>query len=125
MDASIWEEFEKSHFAQFVEGTLTDLGISPVMGRAGRNLWEFHQGSALIRVFVFKRDYLVATSPMNNLPKQYIQELLTHLLEANIAPYYLGTHQNQIYLSYSVHLSDIFRDHAYTIKENSKNLVES
>ena len=63
MDASIWEEFKKSHFAQFIEGALTDLGISPVMGRAGRDLEEFHQGSALIRVFVFKRDYLVATSP--------------------------------------------------------------
>jgi len=108
MDISIWEEFEKSHFAQFVEGALTDLGIDPVLGRAGRDFWEFHQGSALIRIFVFKRDYLVATSPMNNLPKQNIQELLIHLLEANVEPYYLGIHQNQIYLSYRVHLSDIF-----------------
>tara|TARA_B100000949_G_scaffold192052_1_gene175826 strand:+ start:150 stop:605 length:456 start_codon:yes stop_codon:yes gene_type:complete len=108
MDISIWEEFEKSHFAQFVEGALTDLGIDPVLGRAGRDYWEFHHGSALIRIFVFKRDYLVATSPMNNLPKQNIQELLTHLLEANVEPYYLGIHQNQIYLSYRVHLSDIF-----------------
>ena len=123
MDISIWEEFEKSHFAQFVEGALTDLGIDPVLGRAGRDYWEFHHGSALIRIFVFKRDYLVATSPMNNLPKQNIQELLTHLLEANVEPYYLGIHQNQIYLSYRVHLSDIFPDHADTIKQNLKNLA--
>lgn len=123
MDISIWEEFEKSHFAQFVEGALTDLGIDPVLGRAGRDYWEFHQGSALIRIFVFKRDYLVATSPMNNLPKQNIQELLTHLLEANVEPYYLGIHQNQIYLSYRVHLSDIFSDYADTIKQNLKNLA--
>ena len=123
MDISIWEEFEKSHFAQFVESALTDLGIDPVLGRAGRDYWEFHQGSALIRIFVFKRDYLVATSPMNNLPKQNIQELLTHLLEANVEPYYLGIHQNQIYLSYRVHLSDIFSDYADTIKQNLKNLA--
>ncbi|MER3374126.1 MAG: trypsin-like peptidase domain-containing protein [Allomuricauda sp.] len=123
MDISIWEEFEKSHFAQFVEGALTDLGINPVLGRAGRDYWQFHQGSALIRIFVFKRDYLVATSPMNNLPKQNIQELLTHLLEKNVEPYYLGIHENQIYISYRVHLSDIFTDHAETIKENLKNLA--
>lgn len=123
MDISIWEEFEKSHFAQFVESALTDLGINPVLGRAGRDYWQFHQGSALIRIFVFKRDYLVATSPMNNLPKQNIQELLTHLLEKNVEPYYLGIHENQIYISYRVHLSDIFTDHAETIKENLKNLA--
>lgn len=123
MDISIWEEFEKSHFAQFVEGALQDLGINPVLGRAGRDFWEFHQGSALIRIFVFKRDYLVATSPMNNLPKQNIQELLTHLLEKNVEPYNLGVHNNQIYLSYRAHLSDLFTDNAETIKENLKNLA--
>ena len=77
MDISICEEFEKSHFAQFVENALTELGINPVLGRAGRDYWEFHQGSALIRIFVFKRDYLVATSPLNNLPKKNILELMT------------------------------------------------
>lgn len=123
MDVSIWEEFEKSHFAQFVESALEDLGINPVLGRAGRDFWEFHQGSALIRIFVFKKDYLVATSPINHLPKQNIQELLNHLLEGNTAPYYLGIHDNQIYLSYRVHLSDIFTDHAEKIKENLKNLA--
>lgn len=123
MDISIWEEFEKSHFAQFVENALTDLGINPVLGRAGRDFWEFHQGSALIRIFVFKRDYLIATSPMNNLPKQNIQEVLAHLLEKNVEPYYLGVYDNKIYLSYRAHLSDIFTDHAETIKDNLKNLA--
>ncbi|UII76391.1 trypsin-like peptidase domain-containing protein [Flagellimonas sp. HMM57] len=123
MDISIWEEFEKSHFAQFVENALTELGINPVLGRAGRDYWEFHQGSALIRIFVFKRDYLVATSPLNNLPKKNIQELMTYLLEKNVDPYYLGIHENKIYISYRAHLSDIFTDHADTVKENLKNLA--
>ncbi|MBS9463768.1 trypsin-like peptidase domain-containing protein [Flagellimonas sp. 389] len=123
MDISIWEEFEKSHFAQFVENALTELGINPVLGRAGRDYWEFHQGSALIRIFVFKRDYLVATSPLNNLPKKNIQELMTYLLEKNVDPYYLGIHENKIYISYRTHLSDIFTDHADTVKENLKNLA--
>ncbi|MCK0161971.1 trypsin-like peptidase domain-containing protein [Allomuricauda sp. F6463D] len=123
MDISIWEEFEKSHFAQFVESAITDLGLNPILGRAGRDFWEFHQGSALIRIFVFKRDYLISTSPMNSLPKQNIEELLTHLLEKNMEPYYLGIHKNQIYLSYRIHLSDIFTDHADTIKNNIKNLA--
>ncbi|MGF1557800.1 MAG: trypsin-like peptidase domain-containing protein [Flavobacteriaceae bacterium] len=123
MDVSIWEEFEKGHFANFVEGALTELGMNPVLGRAGRDYWEFHQGSALIRIFVFKRDYLVATSPMNQLPKQNLQQLMEYLLGKNVAPYYLGVHENKIFLSYRAHLSDIFTDHADTIKENIKNLA--
>ncbi|WP_273566369.1 trypsin-like peptidase domain-containing protein [Maribacter halichondriae] len=123
MDISIWEEFEKSHFANFVEGALTELSMNPVLGRAGRDFWEFHQGSALVRIFVFKRDYLVATSPLNKLPKQNLAELTKYLLQKNVDPYYLGIHNNNIYLSYRTHLSDIFTDHADTIKENIKNLA--
>ena len=123
MDISIFEEFEKSHFANFVEGALTEIGMNPVLGRAGRDFWEFHQGSALIRIFVFKRDYLVATSPMNKLPKENLQVLMEYLLQDNVAPYYLGVHENKIFLSYRTHLSDIFNDHADLIKENIKKLA--
>lgn len=123
MDISIWEEFEKSHFAKFVEESLTELGMNPVLGRAGRDFWEFHQGSALVRVFVFKRDYLVATSPMNKLPKQNLKELTEYLLQDHVAPYSLGIHENKIFLSYRAHLSDIFTDYAETIKHDIKNLA--
>ncbi len=123
MDISIWEEFEKSHFANFVEEALSELGMNPVIGRAGKDFWEFHQGSALIRIFVFKRDYLVATSPMNNLPKTGLKELMEYLLEDKVSPYTLGVHENKIFLSYRTHLSDIFTDAASTIKENIKNLA--
>ncbi|MGB5555997.1 MAG: trypsin-like peptidase domain-containing protein [Flavobacteriaceae bacterium] len=123
MDVSIWEEFEKSHFAKFVEEALTELGMNPILGRAGRDYWEFHQGSALVRIFVFKNDYLVATSPMNQLPKKNLAELTEFLLKKQVGPYYLGIHNNTIYLSYRTHLSDIFTDFGDTIKENIKNLA--
>jgi len=122
MDISIWEEFEKSHFANFVEESMTELGMDPVLGRAGRDSWEFHQGSAQIRIFVYNRDYLIATSPLNQLPKQNLQELLEYLLQKNVEPYSLAIYENKIFISYRTHLSDIFTDHADTIKENIKNL---
>ena len=123
MDIAIWEEFEKSHFAKFVEESLVELGMNPVLGRAGRDFWEFHQGSALVRIFVFKRDYLVATSPMNKLPKQNLKALTEYLLEDHVNPYSLGIHENKIFLSYRAHLSDIFTEHAETIKQDIKNLA--
>ncbi|MCF6348384.1 MAG: trypsin-like peptidase domain-containing protein [Flavobacteriaceae bacterium] len=123
IDISIFEEFEKSHFAKFVEAGLSELGMNPVLGRAGRDYWEFHQGSAQVRIFVFKSDYLVVTSPLNKLPKQNLKELMNYLLKDNVTPYVLGIYENTIYLSYRAHLSDIFSDHADSIKENIKNLA--
>ena len=123
INPAAWEESEKGHFTNFVENALLELGIDPILGRAGRDFWEFHQGSALIRIFVFQKDYLVATSPLNNLPKQNLDELLTYLLGNMVEPYYLGIHENKIFVSYRAHISDIFTEHAETVKKNLKHLA--
>lgn len=122
INMSVFESFELSHFAKFVEGALVDLGLNPILGRAGRDYWEFHQGSALIRIFVYKQNYLIATSPLNTLPKQGLNELYQYILGNNVEPYMLGVSDNNIYISYRVHLSDIFSSHADKIKENIVNL---
>ena len=48
---------------------------------------------------------------------------MTYLLGKNVEPYSLGVNDNKIFLSYRTHLSDIFTDHADSIKENIKNLA--
>jgi len=121
---SAFEKFELSHFAKFVEEALVDLNMNPILGRAGRDFWEFHQGSALVRIFVYRKDYLVATSPMNKLPKQNLNELYAYILGNKIEPYMLGVSDNKIYISYRVHLSDIFSTKADEIKANIVNLAK-
>lgn len=110
IDSKVFERFELSLFAQFVEKALETMGLNPVLARAGQDYWEFHQGSALIRIFVFKNDYLVATSQLNRLPKGDTNDLLEYILDDQSPnlPYNLGISENHIYLSYRVHLSDIF-----------------
>lgn len=66
---------------------------------------------------------MVATSPINNLPKQNLKELTEYLLQDQVAPYSLGISNNKIYISYRAHLSDIFTDHAETLKHDIKNLA--
>ncbi len=123
IDKSVFEEFEKSHFANFTEGALEELGINPILCRAGRDYWEFHQGSALVRIFIVNNNYLYATSPLNKLPKQNLDELLTYLTSNKVAPYKLGIYENKIFISYRTHLSDIYSDQKDKIKENIKNLA--
>lgn len=123
IDKSVFEEFEKSHFANFTESALDELGVNPILCRAGRDFWEYHQGSALVRFFIVDNNYLYATSPLNKLPKQNLNELLTFLTSNKVAPYQLGVYKNKIFISYRTHLSDIYSDQKETVKENMKNLA--
>ncbi len=123
IDSSVFEEFEKSHFAQFTEEALTELGANPVLCRAGRDFWEFYQGSAIIRIFVVNNNYLFATSPLNILPKDQLEELLIYITENKVSPYQLGIYDNNIYLSYRTHLSDIYSERKEEIKNNLIHLA--
>ncbi len=122
IDISVFEEFEKSLFAQFVEEGIAEIGMNPVLGRAGRDFWEFYQGSAFVKIFVYDKNYLIATSAINKLPKKNLNKLLTYLLQDKVAPYKLSIDQNTIFISYRVHLSDIYSSQKDKIKENIKNL---
>jgi hypothetical protein len=123
INKSVFEEFEKSRFANFTEEALTDLGANPILCRAGRDFWEFHQGSALVRIFTVNDNYLFATSPLNKLPKQNLKELLTYINSNPVPPYQLGVYENKIFISYRTHLSDIYSDRKDEIKKYIVNLA--
>ena len=99
------------------------MGINPVLARIGQEYWEFHSGSALVRIFVFNKNYLYATSPINNLPMGNLDKLLTYLLSHPIPPYQLGLYNNQIYVSYRVRISDVFSNQADEIQQNLSKLI--
>lgn len=123
INEKLFDEIPLTRFSEFVENSISKLGIDPVLGRSGHEFWEFHQGSSLIRIFVFKREYLYATSPLNNLPKENLDKLYTYLLSKPVSPYKLGIYKNQIYLSFRAHISDCFSTHADQVRENLKNLA--
>ena len=124
IDSSVFEEFEKSYVAEFVEEGLSSLKIDPVLYRAGRDFWEFHQGSALVRIFIAGEDYLYTTSPLNILPKQNLKELLTYVNSNPVSPYLLAVYDNKIYISYRIHLSDIYaKEHKERIQQNIRNMA--
>lgn len=116
IDLQLFEVAERTQFSSFVESALSDLGMDPVLARTGYDYWSFHQGSSQIRIFVYNQNYLYATSPLNRLPRTGLQDLYLYLLSNPVPPYYLGIHDNQIYLSYRVHISDVFSPHAEKIK---------
>jgi len=124
INVSVFEEFEKSHFANFTEEALTELGVNPILCRAGRDYWEFYQGSARIRIFtVQNNNYLLATSPLVNLPKENLEELLSYVNSNKVPPYFLSVYENKIFISYRTHLSDIYSSRKDEVKKAIINLA--
>jgi hypothetical protein len=100
------------------------MWINPVLARTGYEAWKFHKWSSEIRIFVYDRSYLFCTSPINVLPKKDIEPVLNYILSDRIKPYQFGLTDNQIYVSYRVHLSDIFSENATEeISQNITNLA--
>lgn len=123
IDEKIFDAKEIGKFSLFVEAAIKNMGINPVLARIGQEYWEFHSGSALVRIFVFNKNYLYATSPINNLPMGNLDKLLTYLLSHPIPPYQLGLYNNQIYVSYRVRISDVFSNQADEIQQNLSKLI--
>lgn len=110
INASLFEETAISALARLIEEGLTTHGINPVLARTGYEYWSFHNGSSLIRIFVYNRSYVYATSPINKMMSKQMPELLKHLLSPSQHPYQLGVSDGEIYLSYRVHMSDLFNE---------------
>lgn len=119
---SLFANVEPSPFAEFVESTIQNLGLDPVMARVGPEFWEYHQGSALVRVFCFQGHTLIMTSPLVEFPKKNIPELLKFILSEPMGPYRLGESNGQVHLSYRVNVCDLDSDHVENIRNNLVNM---
>ncbi len=113
-----------TELAVFCEEAIQDLDINPVLARVGNESWNFHRGSSEIRIFVYDRSYLFAASPINLLPKQNLEPLLRYLLSTDVKPFVLGVYNNEIYISYRVHLSDVFSEEKPTVRKNLAGLAK-
>lgn len=103
----IFEAEQTNPLAEFVEAALQEQGIDPISARNGFNFWEFYQGSALIRVFVYQQNYLYATSPLAKLPKEKLEDFYRYLLSDSEYPYRYGIDKNLVYVSFRTDLEDI------------------
>lgn len=121
---NIFQQRSLTDLAVFCEKAIENMGINPVLARVGFESWAFHKGSSEIRIFVYQRSYLICTSPLNTLPKKNLEPVLTYLLSAeNIKPYQLGLDGNQIFLSYRIHISDIFSEFADEVRKNITDMA--
>lgn len=123
IDTSKFEEKPLDNFAVFVEQALAELGIQPILARDGLDEWSFYQGSSLIKIFIHKNKFLYAVSPINYLPNIDLEKIYTYLLSDPVEPFRLSIQQNQIFISYRVHLSDIYSDLAQNIQKNIAQLA--
>ncbi len=120
----MFNEVVPTKLESFVEKAISSYGIHPVIARAGYEYWSFHSGSSFIKIFIFNKNYLFATSPLNSLPKKNLEPLYKYLLSNPAQPYFLGITDNLIYLSYRVHMSDVFSSRNEEINKALVNMLQ-
>lgn len=123
IEDKMFEENLLSDFSQKVEEAITKLKINSVLARYGREPWYFHQGNAEIRMFVYDNNYLFATSSLNDLPRNNLAALYEYILTADTVRHRLSISDNQIYLSYRLHISDLYSDNKDEILEDIEQLA--
>ncbi|MEZ5007686.1 MAG: trypsin-like peptidase domain-containing protein [Chitinophagales bacterium] len=123
IDEKIFEANPLSDFTIKVEEAITKLNLNPVLARSGRDRWYFHQGSAEIRMFVYDNNYLFATSPLNDLPRKNLAELYHYILTTDTGQHRLSISDNQIFLSYRIHISDLYSDNKDEILDGIAQLA--
>ncbi len=123
IDENLFKEQPLSEFSLKIETAIQKLGIDPVLARTGRECWYFHQGSAEIRLFVYDNNYLFATSPLNKLPRKNLEDIYEYMLTTDFGEHRLSVSDNQIFLSYRVHISDLYSDYEATVLNNITQLA--
>jgi hypothetical protein len=118
IDSNVFDQFTPNRVAAFVEEALSLLGMDPVLARSGEDYWEFHWGNTLITIYFHEREYLHAMSPINELPTSNLEPLFKYLLKMPLPTYKLGVLDNKIFISYRVHMVDIFSSFSGLIRQN-------
>lgn len=121
---TLFDEPSLSPLAVFVEDALSELGIDPVIARNGYDYWEFHQGSSLVRIFVYNQNYLYTTSPLVKLPKRNLEQVYRYILSDPQPPFAFGIFQGLIYMSYRVHMSDLQSSFREQIQQHIANFAQ-
>ncbi|MEB2782445.1 trypsin-like peptidase domain-containing protein [Algoriphagus sp. C2-6-M1] len=123
MDEGLFEESPLADFSVKVEKAIHKLGINPVLTRSGNEYWKFHLGSAEIRMFVYDTNYLFATSPLNELPRKNLGDIYEYIMTADTGEHRLSISDNQIFLSYRIHISDLYSQNAEQVLKNLSQLA--
>lgn len=123
IDPNHFNDIEFTDLEKFIESAIREQGINPVLARTGYEFWEFHKGSSLIRIFVYDKNYIYATSPLNNLPAQNLEPLYNYLLSDPIQPFKLGVYDNKIFIAYREHISSLNGERKEEVRKNLSLLL--
>ncbi len=92
----------------FVESSLAQASVDPILARHGELNWSFYSGSAPIQIWSCCPDHLCFLSALAQPGKQKLGDLFRYLLAEAHAPFVFDMADNVIRLSLTLHASDIF-----------------
>jgi len=108
INANLFDEKPITELARRIESGLTKNGINPILARSGYEYWNFYQGSAKVRIYIYDYDFICSSASLNDYPTENIEGVMRYLLSDPIPPYQLGSYGNTIQIGSRCHISDLF-----------------
>ena len=124
IDESIFDERKPTPLNIFVNTVLEELNLNPTLCVAGEDYWSFYYNSTPIRIFQHNENLFFATSPINKIPKENLEDLFEYLLRDDFAPFMLGISDEVIFISYRIHISEIYSSKKEEIKSNFVEFIK-
>lgn len=118
IDPEVFDQVQPNRVSIFIEEALKMLGMDPVLARGGEDYWEFYFGSTLVTIYFQNREYLYVMAPINELPIVNVESLFKYILSSPLPTYKLGILDNKIFLSYRLHMSDVFSQFGPSIRRD-------
>ena len=107
IDEWIFDEMSLDETSNFIENSLKENGINPVIARAWHEYWTFHKGDLEVRYYFSEKNVVTLEVPICNFPKENIQWVLEYMLNYPSEFYTLWLNENIIYYVYNFSSTDL------------------
>lgn len=125
INKELFDDFQISSISKTIENEIIkDLWINPIITRTNQEYWTFYYENKLIRIYVDEGSYIFFSSPIFKIPKENLEKFYKYSLWNNLWNYKIWIYEDEIYLLYTFHISDILWENVWEYISNMKNFFD-
>ncbi|MDD3302105.1 MAG: trypsin-like peptidase domain-containing protein [Candidatus Gracilibacteria bacterium] len=125
IDKELFDDFQMSSISRTIENEIIkNLGFNPVITRINQDYWTFYYEKKIVRINVDYDNYILFSSPIFKFPKENLEEFYKYCLGKDLGNYKIGIYEDEIYLLYTCHISDILGENVGEYILDMRNFFE-
>lgn len=107
IDKEIFDELPISWISKTIEEIIQKSWINPIITRTSQEYWTFYFEGKFMRIVVDEDWYISFSTPIFKLPSDNLEDFYNYSLSKDMKLFKLWIYDDEIYLLYRVHISDL------------------